>query len=176
MVSKFQDLEFLLGEKTSSTFFSDSKMLCDSSGCHGLTGNAQNKVRSPHTLSEHGVPTSVTSVYSLPSSPHGGGCRVRLFATPWTVAHEASLSFTISLSLLKLRSFELVMPSNHLILCCLLLPTMLVVGISLEYPRQGKVRLEIQSHVPSDGHFSFLQQHKEEVELISFYHAVSFRQ
>ena len=102
--------------------------------------------------------------------------RVRLFATPWTVAHKASLSFTITLSLLKLMSFESVMPSNHLILHRLLLPTMVVVGISQEYPRQGKVRLEIRSRVPSDGHFSFLQRHKEEVELISFYHAVSFRQ
>ena len=40
-----------------------------------------------------------------------------LFATPWTPAQKASLSFTISLSLLKLMSTELVMPSNHLILC-----------------------------------------------------------
>ena len=43
--------------------------------------------------------------------------RVRLFVTPWTAAHQASLSFTISHSLLKLMSIELVMPSNHLILC-----------------------------------------------------------
>jgi len=42
---------------------------------------------------------------------------VRLFATPWTAACQASLSFTISWSLLKLISLELVMPSNHLILC-----------------------------------------------------------
>ena len=41
----------------------------------------------------------------------------RLFATPWTAAHQASLSFTISQSLLKLMSIELVMPCNHLILC-----------------------------------------------------------
>ena len=51
--------------------------------------------------------------------------RVQLFATPWTAAHQASLSFTISQSLLKLMSIELVMPSNHLILCrhLLLLPS-----------------------------------------------------
>ena len=50
---------------------------------------------------------------------------VWLFATLWTAAHQASLSFTISLSLLKLMSTELVMPSNHLILChhLLLLPS-----------------------------------------------------
>ena len=44
--------------------------------------------------------------------------RVRLFATPWTAALQASLSFTISWSLLKLMSVESVMPSSHLILCC----------------------------------------------------------
>ena len=49
--------------------------------------------------------------------------RVRLFATPWTAAHQASLSITNSQSLPKLMSVELVIPSNHLILCrSLLLP------------------------------------------------------
>ena len=49
---------------------------------------------------------------------------VRLFATPWTAALQASLSFTISQSLLKLMSIESVMPSNHLVLCHpLLLPS-----------------------------------------------------
>ena len=43
--------------------------------------------------------------------------RVRLFATPWTAAHQASLSITNSWSLLKLMSIESVMPSNHLIFC-----------------------------------------------------------
>ena len=48
---------------------------------------------------------------------------VCLFATPWTAARQASLSITNSQSLLKLMSIELVMLSNHLILCCpLLLP------------------------------------------------------
>ena len=42
---------------------------------------------------------------------------VPLFAIPWTVAHQTSLFFTISLILLKLISIEPVMPSNHLILC-----------------------------------------------------------
>ena len=46
---------------------------------------------------------------------------VRLFVTPWTAAHQASLSITNSWSLLKLMSVESVMPSNHLILCCPLL-------------------------------------------------------
>jgi len=51
--------------------------------------------------------------------------RVRLFATPWTAVHQASLSFTNSQSLLKLMSIESVMSSNHPILCCppVLLPS-----------------------------------------------------
>ena len=60
---------------------------------------------------------SVQSVQSL-------SC-VQLFATPWTAAHQASLSITNSQSLPKLLSIELVMPSNYLILChpLLLLPS-----------------------------------------------------
>ena len=55
---------------------------------------------------------------------HSLSC-VWLFVTPWTAALQASLSFTISQSLLKLMSTEMVMPSNHLILChpLLLLPS-----------------------------------------------------
>ena len=51
--------------------------------------------------------------------------RFLLFATPWTIAHQASLSITNSQSLLKFMSIESVMPYNHLILCCplLLLPS-----------------------------------------------------
>ena len=50
---------------------------------------------------------------------------VRLFVTPWTATHQASLSITNSKSLLKFMSIVLVMPSNHLILCrpLLLLPS-----------------------------------------------------
>ena len=57
---------------------------------------------------------------------------VRLIVTPWTVACQASLSFTISGSLVKLMSIELMIPSNHLILChplllCLsIFPTIMV--------------------------------------------------
>ena len=66
-----------------------------------------------------------------PGPAQGGshpGCpeslsRVWLFATPWTAAHKAFLSIINPRSLLKLKSIESVMPSNHLILCCpLLLP------------------------------------------------------
>ena len=51
--------------------------------------------------------------------------RVRLFVTPWTEAHQASLSITSSQSLLKFMAIESLMPSNHLILChpLLLLPS-----------------------------------------------------
>ena len=51
--------------------------------------------------------------------------RVRLFATPWTGAHQASLPSTYSLSLLKLMSIVSMMPPKHLILChpLLLLPS-----------------------------------------------------
>ena len=72
--------------------------------------------RNPIPISSH-FPflISTSSVQSL--------SRVRLFATPWTAAHQASLSLTNSWSLLKLMPIELVMPSNHFILCCpLLLP------------------------------------------------------
>ena len=47
---------------------------------------------------------------------------VRLPATPWTTAHHASLSITNSWILPRHMSIELVMPSNHIILCCPLLP------------------------------------------------------
>ena len=53
--------------------------------------------------------THFTSVQSL--------SHVRLLATPWIAAHQASLSITNFWSLLKLMSIESVMPSNHLILC-----------------------------------------------------------
>ena len=60
-------------------------------------------------------PSGLSSVQSL--------SHVQLFVTPWTAAHQASLSITNSWSLYKLRSIELVISSNHFILCRpLLLP------------------------------------------------------
>ena len=59
---------------------------------------------------ENKIMTSPSIIVSLLSC-------VRLFATPWTAIHQASLSFAISQSLLKLISIEPAMPSNHLILC-----------------------------------------------------------
>ena len=65
-----------------------------------------------------------TVIYGIFSSVQSLS-RVRLFATPWTAARQASLSITKSWGLLKLVSSESVMPSNHLILChpLLLLPS-----------------------------------------------------
>ena len=58
----------------------------------------------------------VPLVFINPASVQSFSC-VRLFVTPWTAARQATLSITNSCSLLKLMSIELVMPSNHLILC-----------------------------------------------------------
>ena len=72
-------------------------------------------VQPPHNSSAE------VGVCSVPTTYRFGGVQllsyVRLFAPPWTAACQASLSFTISWSLLKLTSIELMMPSNHLILC-----------------------------------------------------------
>ena len=58
------------------------------------------------------LPVTYSLISSVQSLSH-----VKLFATPWTAAHQVSLSITNSWSLLKLMSIESVMPSNHLILC-----------------------------------------------------------
>ena len=64
-------------------------------------------------------PTLMTLFYLAVVVPS----HAQLFAASWTAARQASLSFTLSRSLLKLMSIESVMPPNHLILCCpLLLP------------------------------------------------------
>ena len=77
----------------------------------------------PARLCLHALPflavTTPASSFLLPSSVQSLS-RVRHFAAPWTAAHQASLPFTISQSLLKLTFIESVMPSNHLILCHLL--------------------------------------------------------
>ena len=59
---------------------------------------------------------TINGVQSVRSLSH-----VRLFATPWTAARQASLSITSSQSLLRLMSIKLVMPFDHFILCRLLL-------------------------------------------------------
>ena len=78
-------------------------------------------------------------------------CCVWLFVTPWTTARQASLSFTISQSLLKLMSFESVMASNHLIFCrpLLLLPSI--------FPsiRVSSNESALHIRLPKDWNFSF---------------------
>ena len=66
---------------------------------------------------------------------------VGLFATPWTVASQASLSITNSQSLLKLMSFESGMPSNHLILCCPLLLSLSIVPSIRVFSNESALRI-----------------------------------
>ena len=90
--------------------------------------------------------------------------RVFLFATSWTVAHQASLSFTISQSLLKLMSIESVMPSNHLILCH---PLLLLLSISPSIKIFSQSALSIRW--PKCWSFSFsISPSNEYLVLISF--------
>ena len=90
---------------------------------------------------------------------------VRLFETPWTAAHQASLSIINSQSLLKLMSIKLVMTSNHLILChpLLLLPSI--------FPSIRVFSNESVLHIrwPNYWSFSFsISPSKEYSGLISF--------
>ena len=68
-------------------------------------------------LMPNGFPPIFIIQKHTPLSVQSLSC-VPLFMTPWTAAHQASLTITNSQSLPKLMSIELVMPSNHLILCC----------------------------------------------------------
>ena len=90
--------------------------------------------------------------------------RVWLFETPWTAAHQASLSITNSWSLLRLISIELVMPSNHLILCRpLLLPS------TPPSIRVFSNELALRIRWPKYWSFSFnISLSNEHSELISF--------
>ena len=103
------------------------------------------------------IALSISSVQSL--------SRVRLFTTPWTAAHQASLSITNSQNLLKLISIKSVMPSSHLILCrpLLLLPSI--------FPSIRIFSNESVLHIrcPKDWNFSFsISPFNEYSGLISF--------
>ena len=91
--------------------------------------------------------------------------RVRLFATPWIAARQASLSITNSRSSLRLMSIESAMPSSHLILCCplLLLPSIFPsIGV---FSNESALRIRC----PKDWHFSFnISPSNEHPGLISF--------
>ena len=106
---------------------------------------------------------------------------VPLFVKPWTAARQASLSLTISRGLLKLMSFELVMPSNHLICCpLLLLPSLsqnqdlfqLVGSFPLQTPSQVTVSLCTPCHLikaRSVGNTSFIIFNHSQLTEISLY-------
>ena len=108
-------------------------------------------------LSHQESPLEGSSVQSL--------SRVWLFETPWTAAHQASLSIANSQSLLKFMSIKSVMPSNHLILChpLLLLPSI--------FPSIRVFSNESALHIrwPKDWSFSFsISRSNEYSGLISF--------
>ena len=114
-----------------------------------------------HTTSFSPVPTLRWLPYLVVQSLS----HVRLFATPWTPAHQDFLSFTISQGLLKLMSVESMTPSNHLILCrpLLLLPSV--------FPsiRVFFSELALRIRWPKYWNFSFsISPSNEYSELISF--------
>ena len=90
---------------------------------------------------------------------------IQLFSTPWTAAHQASLSITNSRSLLRLLSIKSVMPSDHLILCCpLLLPPSIFPSIRvfsnesvllIRWPKYWSFSFNISSYNEYSGLISF---------------------
>ena len=87
---------------------------------------------------------------------------VQLFMTPWTAARQVSLSFIISRSSFKLRSIELVMPSNHLFLSC---PLLLLPSI---FPSIRSFSNELALHIRWPKYCSFsISPSSEYSELIS---------
>ena len=91
--------------------------------------------------------------------------RVPLFASPWTAAHQASLSITNSQSSPKLMSIESVMPSNHFILCCPLLLLPLIPPSIRDFSNESTLHMRW----PKYWSFSFsISPSKEHPGLISF--------
>ena len=102
------------------------------------------------TKNENSFPTKAKNHYHLMDlSSVQSLSHVQLFATPWTAAHQASLSIAISWSLLKLISIKLVLPSNHLILChpLLLLPSI--------FPSIRVFSIDSALHIRWPEHWSF---------------------
>ena len=99
---------------------------------------------------------------------------VRLFATPWTSACQASLSITNSWSLPKLMSIESMMPSNHLILCCPLLllpsifPSIRVFSdesvLHIRWPKYWSFRFNIS---PSNEHLGLISFRMDWLDLLA---------
>ena len=93
--------------------------------------------------------------------------RVRLFVTPWTAAHQASLSITSSWSLFKLMSIDSAMPSNPFNICCLLLlpsifPRIRVFSnesiLHIRWPKYGSFSFSISPSNEYSGLISFLDR------------------
>ena len=98
---------------------------------------------------------------------------VPLFVTPWTATHQASLSITNSQSLLKLMSIESVMPSNHIILCHLVLllpsifPSIRVFSESVlrsRWPKYWSFSLSIS---PSNEYFGLISFRMDWLDLLA---------
>ena len=112
-----------------------------------------------HSQVARPVCTEMSSVQSVQLS------HVRLFATPWTAARQASLFITNSQSLLILRSIKSVMPSNHLILChpLLLLPSVFPIirvfsiesVLHIKWPKYWSFRFSISPSNEYSGLISF---------------------
>ena len=106
-----------------------------------------------HYINRLGEQEMVVDVFQLLS-------RVWLFVTPWTSAHQASLSFITSWSLLKLKSIESVMPSNHFVLYLLLpsiFPNMRVfsneLALHIRWPKYCSFSFNIS---PSDEYWGMI--------------------
>ena len=103
--------------------------------------------------------------YSVQFSSVQSLSHVRLFVIPWTVVLQASLSITNSQSLFKLTSIELVMPSNHLILCVPLLLLPSIFPSIRVYSNESALRIRW----PKYWSFSFnISPSNEHPELVSF--------
>ena len=121
-----------------------------------LKKKKRNRVLKDHDKIKQSLVTFVVAVQSL--------SHVQLLVIPWTAAHQASLSFTVSRNLLKLMPIESVKPSNHLILCCpLLLPALFP---SIRVFSNGS---PLHIRCPKYWHFSFSTSPSNEYSgLISF--------
>jgi len=99
---------------------------------------------------------------------------VRVFTTPWTTAHQASLSITNSWNLLKLVSMELVMPSKHLILChpLLLLPSIFLsirvfsneLALRIRWPKYWSFSFNIS---PSNEHSGLISSRMDWLDVLA---------
>ena len=96
-----------------------------------------------------GLPTFFKMIKVIMFSSVQSLSHVRLFVTPWTAAHQSSLSITNSWSLLKLMSIESVMPSNHIILCR---PLLLLTSI---FPKIGVFSNESALRIKWTKYWSF---------------------